>query len=73
VRDRLVVAAHGTQVGGAIPVMDDCGIRVQLESTTIAFVGPGPVAIVEGRDGRQCGMCLGVCGVELKRPVRRLL
>ena len=46
VRDRLVVAAHGAQVGDAIPVVGDRGIRVQLEGAAIAFVGADPVEIV---------------------------
>ena len=73
VRDRLFVAAHGAQVDDAIPIMGDRGIRVQLEGAAIAFVGANPVVIVVGCGHRQRGIGLGGRGIDLERPVRRLL
>ena len=53
--------------------MGDRGIRVQLEGTAIAFVGPYPVVIVVGRGHRQRGIGLGGRGIDLEGAVRRLL
>ena len=71
--DRLVVAAHGTQIVEAIPIVGDRRIRVQLEGTAIALVGACPIEIEVTRGRRQRGMGLGSRGIDLEGPVRRRL